>query len=363
MGETGGDEVGSLAGGRDGGVGGTELVRDASGPQPAGDGASAGGQDRSEEQADETGGGARIQNGGQVRKPVARGGGRRGQWHGRSFRGSRQCDNRHRPRRTGSRLVTYANGRKYRKSRKVQFYTKTDDYIWNPQFCPYDAAYVAENYNNRDEDGRLWRRSDLTGAGVRHGASGEPWRGYDPTAHGRHWASGTDEDRERLVAEGRIGFSSGGYPYLKRYLDEMPGVPLQAFWGDVPLINNRAAEFLGYPTQKPEVLLERIVKSSSNEGATVLDPFCGCGAAVSVSQKLNRRWVGIDITHLAITLLRHRLQHAYGPEIVKTYQVIGEPVSLPDAEARQTGPLSIPVVGARSGRRPSRPDRRKEGFG
>ena len=154
-----------------------------------------------------------------------------------------------------------------------------------------------------------------------------------PTAHGRHWAAGTHEDRERLVAEKRIGFSASGYPYYKRYLEDMPGVPLQAFWGDVPLINNRAAEFLGYPTQKPEVLLSRIIKASSNEGDVVLDPFCGCGTAISVAQGLKRRWLGIDITHLAITLIRHRLRDAYGDEVAATYEVKGEPTNPPDAQA------------------------------
>ena len=215
----------------------------------------------------------------------------------------------------------------------ILFYTKTDVYTWRPQYTVYDPDYIAENYRHRDPDGRRWRRDNLTGAGVRKGASGEPWRGYDPTAHGRHWASGTNEDRERLLAEGRIGFSSSGYPYYKRYLDEMPGVALQAFWGDVPLINNRSAEYLGYPTQKPEALLERIITASSREGQTVLDPFCGCGTAIAVAQRLNRDWIGIDITHLAIALMKHRLQHAFGDAIKDCYEVIGEPVDVSGAQA------------------------------
>lgn len=213
----------------------------------------------------------------------------------------------------------------------ILFYAKTENYTWNPQYTPYDPEYVAQNYKHEDADGRKWRRDNLTGAGVRKGPSGESWRGYDPTAHGRHWASGTHEDRERLLAEGRIGFSASGYPYYKRYLDEMPGVALQAFWGDVPLINNRAAEFLGYPTQKPEALLERIIKASSNEGEVVLDPFCGCGTAVAAAQRLNRQWVGIDITCLAISLIKHRLHNAFGDGIKDGYQIKGEPVSESDA--------------------------------
>ncbi|MCH8164728.1 MAG: restriction endonuclease [Planctomycetes bacterium] len=102
------------------------------------------------------------------------------------------------------------------------------------------------------------------------------------------------------------------------------------YW-DIPTINNMANERLGYPTQKPEALLERIIQSSSKEGDTVLDPFCGCGTAVAVAQRLNRRWIGIDITHLAVTVIKHRLQDAFGDEL--HYNLIGEPVSLPDAQA------------------------------
>src|SRR5262249_22708472 len=109
------------------------------------------------------------------------------------------------------------------------------------------------------------------------------------------------------------------------------GRPFGDVWSDIPPLNSQAAERLGYPTQKPEALLERIIRTSSNEGDLVLDPFCGCGTATAASQKLNRRWIGIDITHLAINLIKHRLWDAFGD--AATYQVIGEPVSLPDAEA------------------------------
>jgi hypothetical protein len=99
---------------------------------------------------------------------------------------------------------------------------------------------------------------------------------------------------------------------------------------DIPTINNMAKERLGYPTQKPEALLERIIKASSREGDVVLDPFCGCGTAISVSQRLKRKWIGIDITHLAVTLIKHRLQDAFGSD--SKYEIIGEPASLKDAE-------------------------------
>jgi hypothetical protein len=118
---------------------------------------------------------------------------------------------------------------------------------------------------------------------------------------------------------------------LKTYLDELPGVPVQSIWTDISRIGNTAPERLGYPTQKPLALLERIVQSSSNEGDVVLDPFCGCGTTIDAAQKLGRRWIGIDITYLAINLIRHRLRDAYGEEINETYEVIGEPTSVPDA--------------------------------
>ncbi len=109
----------------------------------------------------------------------------------------------------------------------------------------------------------------------------------------------------------------------------MPGTLLGNVWTDIPPINSQAQERLGYPTQKPEALLERIMLASSNEGDTVLDPFCGCGTAIAVAQRLDRRWIGIDITHLAIALIKQRLRDTFGDAAV--YKVIGEPVTLPDA--------------------------------
>jgi hypothetical protein len=121
-------------------------------------------------------------------------------------------------------------------------------------------------------------------------------------------------------------------PRLKVYAEEAKGAPLQDVWTDIPPINAVAIERLGYPTQKPEALLERIISASSNEGDVVLDPFCGCGTATVAAQKLGRRWIGIDITHLAITLIKTRLKDSFGLVAGKDYEVKGEPVSLPDAQ-------------------------------
>jgi hypothetical protein len=123
----------------------------------------------------------------------------------------------------------------------------------------------------------------------------------------------------------------GGLPQLKYYLDDNKGVPVTDFWDDISLISSSSIESLGYQTQKPEALLERIIKASSNPGDVVLDPFCGCGTTVAAAQKLGRSWIGIDITNLAITLMKKRLLDTFGSEA--KYNVLGEPTSLPDAAA------------------------------
>jgi hypothetical protein len=127
--------------------------------------------------------------------------------------------------------------------------------------------------------------------------------------------------------------STSKRPQLKRFLDTTSGVLLGNVWTDILPINSQAQERLGYPTQKPEALLERILKASSNEGDLVLDPFCGCGTTVQAAQRLNRRWIGIDITHLAIGLIKQRLSDSYGPEVKQTYEVIGEPTDYAGAAA------------------------------
>jgi hypothetical protein len=156
---------------------------------------------------------------------------------------------------------------------------------------------------------------------------------------------------EEFEAQGRLIYTKSGMPEYKRYLYEMPGVALQDVWTDIQPINSQAQERLGYPTQKPEALLERIVAASSNPGDVVLDPFCGCGTAVAAAQKLGRRWIGIDITHLAINLIKHRLINAFGADA--NYQVIGEPVdqhgaaSLAASDPYQFQWWALGLVGAR----------------
>jgi DNA modification methylase len=202
------------------------------------------------------------------------------------------------------------------------FYSKSDKWTWNELYIPHSPEYVAR-FRNVDADGRKWADDNLTAKGLSGGGYEYEYKGAKSL-----WRC-PPETMKKLDAEERLHFTKAGGIRLKRYLEDTKGVPLQCLWDDIPPINSQAQERLGYPTQKPEVLLERIIQASSNAGDTVLDPFCGCGTTISAAQKLKRLWIGIDITHLAINLIKHRLKSAFGKRV--TYQVIGEPVSLPDA--------------------------------
>ena len=243
---------------------------------------------------------------------------------------------------------------------RIFIYTKGPQWTWNEVYTPYSESYVGRDYRLVDEGtGRRFRRGDLTAARpggdttyewrvkkhaeVRerwiadlddehlHPIAGWEYRGVRPYK-GRYWAY-SKAGMKQFAQEGRLRHTYDGMPEYKRYLDEMPGVPLQDLWTDVSPIGSGMAERLGYPTQKPEALLERILRASSNEGDVVLDAFCGCGTTIAAAERLKRRWLGIDITHLAISLIRHRLRHAQGDPIEHTYDVLGEPASVPDAEA------------------------------
>ncbi|HEV2177318.1 MAG TPA: DNA methyltransferase [Terriglobia bacterium] len=206
------------------------------------------------------------------------------------------------------------------------FYSKGQEPKWNPQHVPYDQQYLDRDYRRTDPDGRRYRIDNLQGPGG--AAKGNPQ--YEVMGVTRYWRY-SKEKMDELIRQGRvIQTRPGAVPQYKRYLDEMPGVPTQNLWDDLPPINNRSKELLGYPTQKPEALLERIIKTGTDEANLVLDPFCGCGTAIAVAERLKRNWIGIDITHLAIGLVRRRLFDAFGE--AAQFQVVGEPVSLPDAE-------------------------------
>lgn len=189
--------------------------------------------------------------------------------------------------------------------------------------------YINTYYKFIDKDGRRYWKDNLTAAKP-GGDTSYSWHGISPPK-GRYWAY-SRENMERMEQAGKIAYSKSGTPTYKRYLDEMPGRPAQDIWDDVRGLSGlgtRKNERLGYPTQKPEALLERIINASSNEGDIVLDPFCGCGTALVAAQKLNRKWIGIDVTHLAIGIMKWRLDKIF-PGI--NYKVIGEPKDLPGAQ-------------------------------
>lgn len=239
----------------------------------------------------------------------------------------------------------------------ILFYTKTAAYTWNTPKRPYMRGHVQEHFV-RDEHG--WRTNYygnvLTGSGRRNGISGQPWRNIDPTSKNRHWAiprallAELDEDLsgmnqheklDRLLELGLITIEKGSYwPKYSHYISPQDGTPASDLWAyqpytegtvfgtqdgvdsDVRWLSTRDRERLGYPTQKPEALLRRIVTASSKPGDVVLDPFCGCGTAVSVAQKFGRRWIGIDISPTAVNIMLERMSRITDGRSIK---VIGLP--------------------------------------
>jgi len=190
----------------------------------------------------------------------------------------------------------------------IFFYTKSETWVWNDILCEPGPDYIESFFDQVEEEtGRRYARGDLTGAGVtKSGASGKPWRGINPSNWGRHWAV-NPEELDRLDKEGRLHWPKKGMPRLKRYVDEFEGVPLQDIWTDIRIIHNQSQERVGYPTQKPEPLLERIIKASSKESNLVLDCFIGSGTTAAVAEKLNRRWIACDLGRFAIHTTRKRL--------------------------------------------------------
>ena len=190
----------------------------------------------------------------------------------------------------------------------VFFYTKSAKWTWHWVFTPYSDDYTKKFYRHVDEKtGRLYQLGDLTAPG---GASPEKRNPhYEFLGVTRYWRF-TKQNMQKMYERGEIVQTTpGAVPRHKRFLDEAPGIGLQNNWEDIQPASG--AEYLGYPTQKPLALLERILLASSNEGDVVLDPFCGCGTAVHAAQKLGRQWIGIDITHLAISLIEKRLKDAF----------------------------------------------------
>ncbi len=250
----------------------------------------------------------------------------------------------------------------------IFFYTKSDKWTWNFPKKPFMKGHITENFIF---DGKNYRTdyygNVLTGSGTRGGESGKSWRGFDPTAKGRHWAipgavlEDIEEDLseltqheklDRLFELGYITIKEGeAWPVYGRFLNEKDGQALSDIWAfqpytqdtvfqtkkgideDVRWLSTKDKERLGYPTQKPEGLLERIINASTNEGDTVLDAYCGCGTTIAVAEKLKRKWIGIDITYQSISLILKRLQDSYGLDMPNEIELNGVPKDMKSAIA------------------------------
>ena len=208
------------------------------------------------------------------------------------------------------------------------YFSKTEAFTWNRPFRPHDPTYVEKFYRYVDPDtGRRYTLSDLTNPN-----RDRPNLTYEWNGHLRVWRW-TKQRMQEAHENGLIHYTSTGLARQKRYLDEMQGNPVDTIWYDIAPIQAQSPERLGYPTQKPEALLERIIQASSNEGDVILDPFCGCGTAVAAAHKLNRQWLGIDITHLAVALMKSRLKTAFNLDPGADYDVVGEPRDVGSARA------------------------------
>lgn len=271
-------------------------------------------------------------------------------------------------RRTGSNSAAKRFGPLHQ---TILYYGKSSQTYYNPVTAPYTRDYIEDYFTEQDERGK-YQSVALTGAGIRTGDSRLPWRNYDPTKVGRHWQPASyvynkykelaNDDLskypllERLARLDDIGLIHWGksdtVPRYKYYLSDAPGVYLQDIWAyqpgtegcvyekpkecidqDVKWLSGKDKERLGYQTQKPVGLLERIIQASCKKGGVVFDPFCGCGTTIDAAQKLNRHWLGIDVTWLAIDLVEKRLKATYGSKVDGKYEVHGKPYDIASAEA------------------------------
>jgi site-specific DNA-methyltransferase (adenine-specific) len=213
-------------------------------------------------------------------------------------------------------------------------YGKTDAFTFNrdAMFIPYREDELdektKEKYSLKDSDGRRYQLTSLINP-----AKDRPNLTYEFLGVTRVWRWTKERMKEAYEAGLVVQTKPGNVPRLKRYLDEQLGKPLSDVWTDIAPINARAAERLGYPTQKPLALMDRIISLSSNKNDVVLDPFCGCGTTVDAAQRLERQWIGIDITYIAVDLITKRLRHTYGDNITQTFVVDGIPKGVAGAHA------------------------------
>ena len=207
-------------------------------------------------------------------------------------------------------------------------FRKTEGALSNTIFSPLPQSTVDKWYRHIEEGtGRRYNKADVTAPGGADPKKHNPY--YEWNGVFRYWRY-SQERMQRLSDEGKLVYSKSGMTYQKRYLDESKGIPLQDLWDDIAMLRglHGSGERLGYPTQKPLALLERIIAASSNPGDVVLDPFCGCGTAVHAAQKLGRQWLGIDVTHIAVALIEKRMKDAF-PGIA--FHVEGRPQDLSSA--------------------------------
>jgi DNA modification methylase len=234
---------------------------------------------------------------------------------------------------TWKRTTAHSDGKQGRKaygnvSDILLFYVKSNVYTFNPQHSDYGDKYL-KKYNLMDPDGRRYMLDNITGPGG--AAKGNP--SYEVMGVTKYWRY-SKERMQELIDDGQIVQPSpGAVPRFKRFLDEMPGVPMQNIWDDIFPINSQAKERLGYPTQKPLDLLTRIIEVSSNEGDVILDAYCGCGTTIDAAQKLKRKWIGIDITYQSIAVILRRLEKTYGKAFVETVVLNGIPKDIKSAVA------------------------------
>jgi site-specific DNA-methyltransferase (adenine-specific) len=205
----------------------------------------------------------------------------------------------------------------------ILFYSKSSTYTFNTQYTDYQPEYIAKRFTYTEPDGRRFWPNTATSPSPRPTMTYQ-WKDCPTPRNGWRFERKT---MEKLESENRLYYSKTGMVYVKNYLDEAKGRPVQNLWTDIAM-SKSGAERLGYPTQKPVALLERIILTSSNPGDTVLDPFCGCGTSIHAAEKLDRNWVGIDITHLAISLIERRLRDAF-PHC--KFETLGTPKDLDSA--------------------------------
>jgi DNA modification methylase len=212
------------------------------------------------------------------------------------------------------------------------FYTKSDKFYFVAQEGAGDAQRVPHTLIT-GLDGRKYQTYELTGPGRRNGDSGKEWRGFDPSRFNRHWGV-QEAERDVLDLQGLIHFpSNGGFPRRRAAEPFDPAnrlVNVGDVWSDIDRLNQTAKERLGYPTQKPLALLERVISASSAAGDIVLDPFCGCGTTVHAAEKLGRGWIGIDVTNYAVKLISERLAASFDDLAI---EIDGRPQDFADAVA------------------------------